>query len=59
MDQLRDNQWAMIMNLTDTTQDGKISFRELQEYSCKQQAIQGDELEGSQVEGSGGQQGSE
>ena len=59
MDQLRDNQWAMIMNLTDTNQDGNISFREYQEYSSKQQATQGDELEGSQVEGSGGQQGGE
>merc|ERR1719402_2172610 len=45
------------MNLMDTNQDGKISFREYQEYSSKQQATQGDELGGSQVEGSGGQQG--
>merc|ERR1719187_630668 len=57
MDQLPDDQWAMIMNLTDTNQDGKISFREYQEYSSKQQATQGDELGGSQVEGTGGQQG--
>merc|ERR1719187_2313846 len=56
MDQLPDDQWAIIMNLTDTNQDGKISFREYQEYSSKQQVTQGDELGGSQVEGSGGQQ---
>ena len=47
------------MNLTDTNKDGNISFMEYQEYSSKQQATQGDELEGLQVEGSGGQQGGE
>merc|ERR1719187_594691 len=50
MDQLSDDQWARIMNLTDTNLDGNISFKEYQEYSSKRQATQGDELEGSQVE---------
>ena len=51
MDQLPDDKWAMIMNLTDTNQDGNISFREYQEYSSKQQATQGDEFEGGQQGG--------
>ena len=48
MDQLRDNQWTMIMNLLDSNQDGKVSFEEYQEYPSKQQATQGDR--GAQIE---------
>ena len=58
MDQVPGDQWAVMMNKIDTNLDGNISFREYQEYSSKPQATQGDELEGSQAEGSGGQQGS-
>ena len=55
MDQVPDDQWAMMLKLIDTNQDGKISFGEYKAYSSKQQATQGDELEVSPGTGSGDQ----
>ena len=48
MDHVPDDQWAMMVNLIDSNQDGKISFEEYQAYSSNQPAGQGDR--GAQTE---------
>ena len=42
MDQVPDNEWAMMTNLIDSNQDGKMTIGEYQDFSTKQQATIGD-----------------